>query len=676
MKLFGRTEETKPEDVELESLREAVNAAQLPAHVEQAARQELERLEKTHPSTAEYAIGLNYLDYLVTLPWKTRSEDNLDIKHAEEMLNQVHFGLAQVKDRILEYLAVRILKIKKKPRLLVADDEEITRNNLSFLFQKEGYLVTAAADGVEAMACLEKSDFDVVVTDMKMGRVDGLVVLEKARKKNPETQVVVITAYATVDSAVEVMKKGAFHYLSKPFKLDDLRRLVKQILEQKGRFGVIRGPVLCFAGPPGTGKTSLGWSIAQALGRKFLRLSLAGMKDEAELRGHRKTYAGAMPGRIIQEIKRVGVNNPVFLLDEVDKAIQNISGNPTAALLEVLDPEQNQAFVDYYLNLPFDLSNVLFIATANLMDPIPPALRDRMEVLPLTGYTDSEKVQIALRHIVPRQIKENGLEDHAPAFNAEAVLKIVHEYTREAGLRNLEREIARVCRKLAREVLTENPGQAAIPITPDRIEHYLGPRRHYRESAETVDRIGVATGMVWSENGGDLVFIEATIMRGRSNLILTGSLGEVMQESAQAALSYIRAHTDQFGLDREFFENQDIHVHVPAGAIPKDGPSAGLTIAVALLSLLLRRPARRDVALTGELTLSGRLLPVGGIREKVLAAKRAGVAVVVFPEKNRPDFSELPLEAYEGLRVVLVNSLEEILEIALLSSPHPPRSDD
>lgn len=667
MKLFGKDEDEKS-DEEIEAYREAIQAAHLPAHVKDVAVRELDKISKFHPSTAEYTIGVSYLDYLIALPWLTQTEDRLDISHARGVLDADHCGLEQVKQRILEYLAVGALKKRRKIRILIAEDEEITRNNLQHVLVKEGYLVEAAAGGEEALQVLAEREFDIVLTDWKMGRVDGVQVLEQAKRINAKTQVVMITGYPSVDSAVEVMKKGAFHYLTKPFKLDDVRQTVRQIVSTQTDWKKSRSPVLCFVGPPGVGKTSLGRSIARALGRKFVRLSLAGLKDEAEIRGHRRTYAGALPGRIIQEIRRVGVNNPVFMLDEVDKAIQDFKGDATSALLEVLDPEQNANFFDYYLAVAFDLSQVFFIATANMTDPIPPALLDRMEVIALSGYTDSEKAEIALRYIAPRQIMENALMESAPMLSRDAVLKIIQGYTRESGLRNLEREIARLYRKIALEVLSGDTPQTTAEIPADAVEKYLGPLRYRHEVTGAVDRVGVATGLVWTGSGGDIIFVEASIMKGRSQLLLTGSLGDVMRESAQAALSYLRANARLFGLDEDFFQQRDIHVHVPAGAIPKDGPSAGLTIAVALLSLLAGWPVRREVALSGEMTLAGRLLAVGGIKEKVLAAGRAGVKVVLFPERNRTDVEDLSPEALSGLDIRFVNSLEDVVETGLVFS--------
>ncbi len=664
MRWFGK-EDDEPLDEQLSTLEASIHAADLPETVKEAAWREFERICRSHPTTAEYAIGLHYLDFLLALPWNTRSTENLDPGQVESALNREHHGLERVKDRVLEYVAVRTIKGNRKTTVLIVDDERIARENLAHILEEEGCRVEMAADGEEALAKLNREVFDIILTDLKMGRVDGLQVLEQAKADNPSTEVVVITGYATVDSAVNVLRKGAYHYLPKPFKLDQVRRIIQRIEEQRSGAREVRGPILSLIGPPGTGKTSLARGIASALGRKFIRVSLAGLKDEAEIRGHRRTYAGALPGRIMREIHGAGVKNPVFLLDELDKAMQGFKGDPTSALLEVLDPEQNRAFTDHYLDLPFDLSSVFFMATANTLDPIPPALLDRMEVLTLSGYTDEEKVRISLDHVIPRQIAANGLTSYAPEFTSEAVLKIIHEYTHEAGLRNLEREIAAICRRLARHFLTQaNPPSREI-VTAEKVEALLGPRRCYREAAHAVDRVGVVTGLVWTGRGGELVFIEATVMKGSSKLILTGSLGEVMRESAQAALSHLRANAPDFGLDETFFEGRDIHIHVPAGAVSKDGPSAGLAIAAALLSLLLERPAKRDAAVSGELTLSGRILPVAGIREKVLAAKRGGVRVVVFPEKNRVDVNDLPPEALEGLEIVFAESLRDVARVLL-----------
>jgi ATP-dependent Lon protease len=463
------------------------------------------------------------------------------------------------------------------------------------------------------------------------------------------------------------MKKGAFHYIEKPFKVDTVRSVVKQAVEKKLSTISTKGSVLCFAGPPGTGKTSLGKSIAEALGRKFARISLGGMKDEAEIRGHRRTYAGAMPGRIIEEIRRAESSNPVLMLDEIDKIGQDFKGDSASALLEVLDLEQNYSFIDHYLDVPFDLSSVMFIVTANIADNIQDPLRDRMEVIELSGYTEDEKTKIGLHYLVPKQIGEQGLSDCPPEFTGEAISKIIQDYTREAGIRNLERQIATICRKIATEYVHHKKTIQNIKVTPEQVEKYLGTRKYYREVADEENRVGVTTGLVWTETGGEIIFVEAAKMKGNKQLILTGSLGNVMCESAHAALSYIRSKAPYFNIPENFFENQDIHIHVPAGSIPKDGPSSGATIAIALISLLTGRPARRDVAVSGELTLSGRILPVGGIKEKLLAARRAGVKVVVLPLKNKVDLGNLPDDVKKGLEFNLVDRIEEIVDLVLMN---------
>ncbi|MFP4532463.1 MAG: endopeptidase La [Desulfobacterales bacterium] len=658
-----KTEET--EDLtEIEDLREKVKAAQMPEPVVKVAMKELDKMAKTSSSSAEYTIALNYLDYLLSLPWHAATADKLDIKRAEHILNDEHFGLDEIKDRILEYLAVRIIKLSRTYTIMVVDDEERTRKNLEHVLTRESYAVVTAENGVEALEKLETTAVDVIITDLKMDRVDGIQVLEKAREKDPRVEVIMITGYATVPNAVEAMKKGSFNYITKPFKLEEIRSTVRQALANKTQQLRAKGPILCFAGPPGTGKTSLGMSVAHSLEKEFIRISLAGIKDEAEIRGHRRSYVGAMPGRIIQEIRRAGVNNPVFMLDELDKLGQDFKGDPASALLEVLDPQQNANFVDHYLDVPFDLSAVMFIATANIVDHIPGPLLDRLEVLYLSGYTEEEKEQIAFQYLIPRAIKDNGLESYPPEFAPEAVRTIISEYTREAGLRDLQRRIDSICRKTAREILS-NEDKRAITIDKETVQDFLGPRKYFYETAGAGEKPGIATALAWTESGGEIIFIEATKMKGRSNLIMTGSLGEVMKESAQAALSHIRSNADKLSITADFFDDQDIHIHIPAGAIPKDGPSAGLTIGVALLSLLTGRPARRDMAFTGEITLSGRILPVGGIKEKLLAARRAGIKAVVLPAKNEADVQYIPEQITRDLEIILADQFGEIVDKVL-----------
>ncbi|MGZ3511250.1 MAG: endopeptidase La [Candidatus Binataceae bacterium] len=528
---------------EIEDLEKKIEAAKMPEDARKAADKELDRLKMIPPESAEHTVVRTYLDWLVTVPWSVSTDDNLDIKHARSVLDEDHFDLEKVKERILEFLAVRKLKSDTK------------------------------------------------------------------------------------------------------------------------------GPILCFVGPPGTGKTSLGRSIARALGRKFVRLSLGGIRDEAEIRGHRRTYIGSLPGRMIQGLRNAGSNNPLFILDEVDKLGTDFRGDPASALLEVLDPEQNNAFVDHYLDVPFDLSKVLFLTTANVLDPIPPALRDRMEVLELPGYTEEEKLQIAERHLVPKQISENGLGNIKIEFTPDTVSEIIRSYTREAGLRNLEREIGRVCRKIAR-ALTEGE-TAPERVTPDMLHRFLGPRKFFSEAAERTQEPGVATGLAWTPNGGDILFIESTRMNGQKGVTITGSLGDVMKESAQAALSYVRSRAAQLGIAPDFFEKSDLHIHVPAGAIPKDGPSAGVTIAASLASLLSARPVRSDVAMTGEITLRGKVLPVGGVKEKVLAARRAGIKTVILPRRNESDLEDIPEEARKEMEFVFVDTVDEVLRHALRDGVEP-----
>ncbi|MFP4040133.1 MAG: endopeptidase La [Desulfosudaceae bacterium] len=654
------------ETTEIEEWRAKVREAGMPANVTRIAGKELDKMAQTSPSSGEYTIALNYIDYLLSLPWNISTADKLDIKRAENILNEEHYGLDEIKNRILEYLAVRIIKLSRQYAILVVDDEERTRKNLEHVLTREGYQVVTAGNGAEALEKLDQAAVDVIITDLKMDKVDGMEVLDKARQKDPRVEVIVITGYATVDNAVEAMKKGSFNYITKPFKLEEIRTTVQQALAAKKQMLRAKGPILCFAGPPGTGKTSLGMSIARSLGKEFIRVSLAGMKDEAEIRGHRRSYVGAMPGRIIQEIRRAGTGNPLFMLDELDKLGQDFKGDPASALLEVLDPQQNAGFVDHYLDVPFDLSAVMFITTANIVDHIPGPLLDRLEVLYLSGYTEEEKERIAFDYLIPRVVKDNGLESTPPVFEPEAIRAIISGYTREAGLRELRRRIDAVCRKCAREILGRDNQPGEIKIDEQTVKEYLGPRKYHVEVAEAGEKIGLATALAWTESGGEIIFIEATKMKGRSNLMMTGSLGEVMKESARAALSYIRSNARRLRIDEDFFDNQDVHVHIPAGAIPKDGPSAGLTIGVALISLLTGRPARREMAFTGEITLSGRILPVGGIKEKLLAARRAGVKTVVLPARNEADIQHIPEQIKKDITIIQVEQFDDIVDSVLV----------
>jgi ATP-dependent Lon protease len=524
---------------EYNELREKIEKAGMPEEAQKEALRELDRLSKMSPAAAEYTVARTYLDWLVALPWSKRTDAEIDIQKAKEVLDNDHYDLEKVKERILEYLAVR----KMKPD--------------------------------------------------------------------------------------------------------------------------IKGPILCFVGPPGVGKTSLGRSIASSMGRKFHRISLGGMRDEAEIRGHRRTYIGALPGQIIQGLRRAESKNPVFMLDEVDKIGADFRGDPASALLEVLDPEQNHTFKDHYIDLPFDLSEVLFITTANILDTIPPALRDRMEIIRLAGYIEEEKLHIARRHLIPRQLENHGMTETEISFDDEALKKLTREYTREAGLRNLEREIASIIRKVARrraEGLAEK-----VTVTPEKVEEFLGAPTFLREELEERTMMpGVAIGLSWTAAGGEVLYIEATQMWGQKGLNLTGQLGDVMKESAQAALSWVRSHARPLGIEESFFERVDLHLHVPEGAIPKDGPSAGITLVTALASLLTGRPVRPRVAMTGEMTLSGRVLPVGGIKEKVLAAHRLGIKEVILPKRNEKAVKEeIPENVRTDLKLHLVSSIEEVLELAL-----------
>jgi ATP-dependent Lon protease len=528
-----------PGSGETRSLRERIEQTPLPDEARKAAEQELERLQQTPPAAAEYAVARNYLDWILNMPWQKETMDKLDLKGAEKILNEQHFGLAKVKDRLLEFIAV----IKRRKQ--------------------------------------------------------------------------------------------------------------------------IKGPILCLVGPPGVGKTSLGKSVADALGRKFARIALGGMRDEAEIRGHRRTYVGAMPGRIIQTLRRVESRNPVILFDELDKVGADFRGDPASALLEVLDPAQNNSFTDHYLDLPFDLSRVLFITTANWLEPVHAALRDRLEVIELPSYTETEKMEIAKRYLVPRQIEEHGLSRQEMKIADAALRKLIREYTREAGVRQLEREIAALARKAARKIISRNGAATTVKLDAEQLTEFLGHAPFIAESAEKITEYGIATGLAWTPVGGDILFIEATRMRGRGNLILTGSLGEVMKESAQTAVSYLRSQAKKLDLDFSDYGKHDLHIHVPAGATPKDGPSAGVAIVAALASLMSKRRVKSDVAMTGEISLRGRVLRVGGIKEKVLAAQRFGMKQVILPEGNKSDWLDVPVEARGKMKAHFVRQISEVLQLAL-----------
>jgi ATP-dependent Lon protease len=660
------TSEKPVEESALAKLRKEVEDANLPRYALDAAKKELEKLDKTEPSVAEYSIGLNYVDLLVSLPWNTSSQGHLALDRARAILEDRHCGLEQVKQRILEFLAAKTLRQKASQNILIVDDEEIARANMEHILKQDGYICKSAANGISALEVLASEDIDLIISDLKMERMDGLELLATVNRSYPEVPVIMVTGFASIQSAVEAMKSGAAYYLGKPVNLEELRKTVAEVLNQTLTAEMGKGPILCFTGPPGTGKTSVGKAIAEALQLQFIRISLAGLRDEAELRGHRRTYVGAMPGRIINDLKRSGVNNPVFMLDEIDKIGQDFRGDPASVMLEVLDPEQNVKFMDHYLDIPFNLSRIMFIATANDVTKLPGPLLDRMEVIEFTGYTEREKCRIAEKFIIPRQLKAAGLRNAGIEFSREAIARIISGYTRESGLRNLEREIANICRKLALSCLLHSENNTcAANLVPEDIAAFLGPRRFRHDIAEIEPRIGITTGLVWSETGGEIISVETVAMKGTGKLLLTGSLGDILQESAQAALSLIRSRAGEFGLKDQFFEATDIHIHFPAGGVAKDGPSAGITIFAALLSLLTKRPAKRDVAMTGEMTLSGSILPISGIREKLLAAQRAGIKRVLLPEANKEEVDSLPSDVKEGFAVTLVATGDEIIPYVL-----------
>lgn len=654
-----------PPASDIGQLRARIESQELPHHAREAARRELERLGKTDPSAAEYGVGLTYLDFLLGLPWASVTPDRLDLAQAEAVLDARHHGLGQIKDRVLEYLASRALRAAPDFHVLVVDDEDIARANLEHVLRKEGYKVRGAANGLEALAEVRRSEFDLIVTDLKMDKMDGLQLLAEARRLSPATRVMLVTGFATVDTAVEAMRQGAVYYLAKPVNLDELRASVAALAKEKTAPASFRSPVLCFSGPPGTGKTSVGQAIAEALGRRFHRISLAGLRDEAELRGHRRTYVGALPGRVLQSYARLGVANPVFMLDEIDKIGKDFRGDPAAVFLEMLDPEQNSQFVDNYLEAPFDLSRTLFIATANDLAELSRPLRDRLEVVPFRGYTTREKVRIAAEHLLPRQLREHGLTHPFPTVTEEALRLVVTGHTREAGVRNLDRELGRICRKLARLRLEQGEGQTVAEVDAALAAALLGPPPYRGETAGAAPRLGVATGLVYADYGGEIISVEAIRMAGTGELLLTGSLGEVLRESARTALSLVRSRAGELGVDPGLFASQDVHVHIPAGSIAKEGSSAGLTVALALASLFSGRLLRPDVAMTGEITLTGKVLPVGGIREKILAAARAGIREVLVPEANRPEVAAMAGEDSPEVIVRHVATVFAALPLAL-----------
>jgi ATP-dependent Lon protease len=651
---------------QLDLLRQKVAKTDLPEYVATQVETELSKLDSIDPISAEFNIGLTYIELLLSLPWFSLTPDNLDLARAESVFTQHHYGLDEVKNRILDFLAAKTLRSQVQPRMLIVDDESVAQANISYYFQKQGFLVETAGNGKEALELMaDAPDFDIVLTDLKMDQMDGLELLDHLNALAPDTSVVMITGYATIPSAVDALRRGATHYLAKPVDLEELKRTVSDILRQRRRLDLARGPVLCFTGPPGTGKTSIGKAIATVLGRKFIRISMGGLKDEAEIRGHRRTYVGAMPGRIVTEIKRCGVMNPCIMLDEIDKIGQDFRGDPASVLLEVLDPEQNAAFIDHYLEIPIDLSGVMFITTANEPERLPQPLLDRLEMIEFSGYSVEEKKAIARQYLIPDQLAENGLRDRKPRISEMALEKIITDYTREAGIRGLNRELGKVCRKLARQTLETGARGGQLTIEPSELPQLLGPVRFRREAAEGIDTVGVVTSLVWTNYGGELMFIETRRMPGNMNLILTGSLGEVLRESAQTALSYIRSNAEQLQIDSSFFSKYDLHIHLPAGAVAKDGPSAGAAICLALISLLTGRPVRRTVAITGELSLTGQILPVGGIREKLLAATRGGVTTVLIPNKNTDELDQLSADTLGSLTIIPINTLDEAIDQVL-----------
>ena len=611
-------EEEERDDVE--ELKKRIETLQLTEEQHTEINRELRRLERTSPQSAEYQVIRTFLEWVTELPWNERTEDKIDLARSEAILDEDHYGLEDVKDRVLEFLAVRKLQLERghPERDLIVEQGEVPQPQPREVIEARPYEL------VEAQPVLEKTThwaLDDSLVD-EPGLPPELPPEEPPTRKGPEDDV--------------------------PGNIDD-------------RVG--RGPILLFVGPPGVGKTSIAQSIARSLGRKYVRISLGGARDEADIRGHRRTYVGAMPGRIIQGMRQAKSKNPVFLLDEVDKLGISFQGDPSSALLEVLDPAQNSNFVDHYLGIPFDLSEVLFICTANYIDRIPPPLLDRMERVEFAGYTEAEKLEIAKRYLIPRQMKENGLQGNELQVTDEAILTIVQKYTREAGVRQLERELGKLARKVARRIAADQVDH--MSADSHVVRDLLGRPRVHPERMAAEDRVGVATAMFYTPMGGDIMFVEATVMPGEGGLVLTGQLGDVMKESGRAALSFAKSHSRELGISETALKGKEVHIHVPAGAVPKDGPSAGSTMAVALVSALSNRKVRREVAMTGELTLTGRVLPIGGVKEKVLGAARAGIKEIILPAENAADLEDIPDEVQDDLEFHLVEDLEQVIAVAL-----------